>query len=366
MIKKKILHILLLLGVVLLVELYLYSQHWNKKISFYPSTDKITQDLFSDQNNGIGKSHITSKTERNKTEISYTLSEEYKWPFAGIRFLPENHIDISAYDTIKIHVTVDKPQKQIIGLWTVPDKTLREKVTEHPQHYELQLLPNTEFYAIPLTSFETPPWWFIQHKLSQSDITINPLTELLAIGIRSGYNPRINEEYTFSIHGITIIADNKPIVQTMIGVFLGWILVSLLYLLIKTKTTQEIYIPLREIEEHSTEKNASLINITKTIGELFDNPLLSLSKVADTCHLPEYEISKALKEHYNLTFKQYLNKLRLEHAKKLLETTDLSVKEVCFKSGYKTTSHFFRIFRSFFQISPAEYRESMVEKQKKD
>ncbi|MBQ8893933.1 MAG: helix-turn-helix domain-containing protein [Clostridia bacterium] len=54
----------------------------------------------------------------------------------------------------------------------------------------------------------------------------------------------------------------------------------------------------------------------------------------------------------------FLTDLRLNHAKMLLRTTDLSIIEICFRSGFNSQSSFFRHFRRFGQ-TPAAYRKEL-------
>ena len=52
----------------------------------------------------------------------------------------------------------------------------------------------------------------------------------------------------------------------------------------------------------------------------------------------------------------YLQKLRIEKAKRLLETTDDSVSEIMLKAGYEDERSFRRLFNSLTQLSPKAYR----------
>ena len=52
----------------------------------------------------------------------------------------------------------------------------------------------------------------------------------------------------------------------------------------------------------------------------------------------------------------YLQKLRVENAKRLLETTDDSIEEITVKVGYEDERSFRRLFRSLTGVSPKAYR----------
>lgn len=60
-------------------------------------------------------------------------------------------------------------------------------------------------------------------------------------------------------------------------------------------------------------------------------------------------------------FREYLNMLRLKYACRLLLSSDLSVKEVAYASGYKTNEHFLRSFKNKLGMTPSEYRHNISE-----
>jgi len=53
----------------------------------------------------------------------------------------------------------------------------------------------------------------------------------------------------------------------------------------------------------------------------------------------------------------YLHKLRIRHAKRLLETDFKSIQEICFEVGYEDVPFFRRIFKRYTELSPREYRQ---------
>jgi transcriptional regulator GlxA family with amidase domain len=57
-----------------------------------------------------------------------------------------------------------------------------------------------------------------------------------------------------------------------------------------------------------------------------------------------------------LTPISYVQQLRIEHAKRLLERTDLSTERVCFEVGYAEPASFRRLFKRITHLTPAEYR----------
>ncbi len=69
------------------------------------------------------------------------------------------------------------------------------------------------------------------------------------------------------------------------------------------------------------------------------------------CYLFKREVGQSL---WN-----YLTKIRLEQAKKLLEETDMKTYEISFEVGYDNPNYFSKVFRKYCNLSPNEYRREL-------
>ncbi len=90
---------------------------------------------------------------------------------------------------------------------------------------------------------------------------------------------------------------------------------------------------------------------------------ITLQDLARQFHLSEKYISRYFKEHFYLTFSDYVNHLRLTHAKRLLETTELSITEIALRSGFSNVSYFIRTFKTCYGNSPLKYRKAVPSRQ---
>jgi AraC-like DNA-binding protein len=86
---------------------------------------------------------------------------------------------------------------------------------------------------------------------------------------------------------------------------------------------------------------------------------ITREELASLYHMNPVYFSRAFQKIYKLTPMQMLRKLRLQHAKQLLESTDYTVEHISQKCGYYDASHFSKVFRSIFGQGPAEYRKSI-------
>jgi AraC-like DNA-binding protein len=63
---------------------------------------------------------------------------------------------------------------------------------------------------------------------------------------------------------------------------------------------------------------------------------------------------------------QYLKALRMQSACELLETTDLSIKQIMLEVGIKDESHFVRDFKRTYGVTPAQYRAQLASREVKE
>lgn len=84
---------------------------------------------------------------------------------------------------------------------------------------------------------------------------------------------------------------------------------------------------------------------------------ISLEEVASSVHLTPSYFSKLFAEITDKSFVRYLTEQRVEHARLLLATTDNSVTEVAFASGFGSFSAFSRAFRTCCGVTPNEFRK---------
>ncbi|GIP37816.1 hypothetical protein J31TS4_10960 [Paenibacillus sp. J31TS4] len=85
---------------------------------------------------------------------------------------------------------------------------------------------------------------------------------------------------------------------------------------------------------------------------------LHLDHMADRLETTPKYFSNFFKKTFGVNFVEYLNKVRLAHAKELLRQSDLSVAEIGEKTGYLNSSTFTNTFKKYYGISPSEYRRT--------
>lgn len=85
-----------------------------------------------------------------------------------------------------------------------------------------------------------------------------------------------------------------------------------------------------------------------------------ISEIADSLYLSKSYLQKIYKTFFNKSIIEEMIEFRLEMARKLLETTQLTVTEISRRCGYSSYNYFVRQFRANVGCTPLEYRENAV------
>ncbi|WP_084601453.1 helix-turn-helix transcriptional regulator [Novosphingobium acidiphilum] len=69
-------------------------------------------------------------------------------------------------------------------------------------------------------------------------------------------------------------------------------------------------------------------------------------------------VCRSLKAHFGVTPSMFVNRMRMEHAGRLLTGTDIAPADIAVDCGIDTISHFHALFRTHFGVTPRRYRLS--------
>ncbi|HEY0100173.1 MAG TPA: helix-turn-helix domain-containing protein [Pyrinomonadaceae bacterium] len=87
---------------------------------------------------------------------------------------------------------------------------------------------------------------------------------------------------------------------------------------------------------------------------------LPLEDLAAAAYLSPFHFARLFKKLTGLPPHAYLAALRLERARMLLATTDLTITEVAARVGYANSSHFGKAFRQFNGLTPRAFRSALT------
>ncbi|WP_413668000.1 chromate resistance protein ChrB domain-containing protein [Mucilaginibacter sp. Mucisp86] len=121
--------------------------------------------------------------------------------------------------------------------------------------------------------------------------------------------------------------------------------------------------------KQSTSKKAP--DWTKDLREMIQDQLdtnmtLSLQQVSNELEINPAYLSREFSKYFdNLSFGDYIRKLRIEKAIGLMTSTSYSLTEIAYLTGFSDQSHFNRIFKKQTGQTPSIYKKSIL-KSKKD
>ncbi len=98
--------------------------------------------------------------------------------------------------------------------------------------------------------------------------------------------------------------------------------------------------------------------VTAYIMRNFDKDI-TLKDIASVANMAVTTFCNFFKEHYRVTFVEYLNIVRVGHACKFLTERDESVVEIAYKCGFNNLANFNRQFKKIKKMTPTEYRRTL-------
>lgn len=104
------------------------------------------------------------------------------------------------------------------------------------------------------------------------------------------------------------------------------------------------------------QKERLSFKIKKIIEENYNQHFLGLCYISEQVGVSTSYVSKVFKEEYGIGVVEYMNELRIEAAKKLMEKEGITIKEVAEQVGFTSDIHFIRIFKKYENITPGVYK----------
>lgn len=150
------------------------------------------------------------------------------------------------------------------------------------------------------------------------------------------------------------IIDNYLTVMLVNGLFV--------FGLINTRQLLSVHVVPAAKPVQPTKMDHKVAIIEKAINEdkLFLESNINLERFAEQIGLKPRDISAILKMHYQSNFFEFINRYRVEEAKRLLvlpELKDETILEIIYKSGFNSPSAFHRFFKRMVGVTPTEYRQ---------
>lgn len=125
------------------------------------------------------------------------------------------------------------------------------------------------------------------------------------------------------------------------------------------------YIDARCIKYYKDNYNGNK-KLKPAIDYIIQNPRekIYIEKMASFCNISVSYFSRLFKKELNMTFSRYVNMVKINEAKELLELTKLQIGEIAFNVGYEDAGYFIKIFKEHENETPAAYRKNYLHRVK--
>lgn len=133
---------------------------------------------------------------------------------------------------------------------------------------------------------------------------------------------------------------------------------------IRNKTLKNIEQKLKveNLKKQEPPKSFNLIDNLINKNKLYLNPNLNLDNLATKTGLSVGYISQLFNKHSELNFNDFINKLRIEEAKKIIIDNDFknyTIHAISLEVGFNSKSSFYNAFKKFTGKTPIQYKKSV-------
>lgn len=112
-------------------------------------------------------------------------------------------------------------------------------------------------------------------------------------------------------------------------------------------------------EKKYNRRNDVIENVKKYITQNYCDQLLALEVIASEMRLSPNYLRTIFKESEGKSISNYINEVRFQKAKELLETTELTAKEISLKIGFENFNYFYTAFKKYYGVSPNQFRNNI-------
>lgn len=113
------------------------------------------------------------------------------------------------------------------------------------------------------------------------------------------------------------------------------------------------------VEITHSEKDQVLINQVFEFSMTNFKRKITLEEVAALCNKSVSAFSHYFKKVTKTSYISFLTQIRISYACELLKTTNKSITEICFESGFNNWANFSKHFKYHCGVSPSKYRSSL-------
>ena len=170
---------------------------------------------------------------------------------------------------------------------------------------------------------------------------------------------------TLVVHIIAQFSD--PLISDAFGIidnYVTFILINALFTYSVVYAHQLLATKPEVVKEKTDEKVSDSaikkVQLGMEVQKLFLKHNLNIEEFSKRIDLPIKDVSSVINKHYGTNFFEFMNKYRVEEAKRLLldeSCSDMTVLDILLQAGFNSKSAFHRFFNRLVGVSPTEFRK---------
>lgn len=281
----------------------------------------------------------------NSFEIA--VGKAYEHGFAGVYFQKsdKSFFSIEDKEELQIELTSDVAAHVFIGFekYKAGQSTRPFRLTE-----AINVGPGTLSKKVSLKDFKTPNWWVDANPDARKDVKLEE--GIISLNIEVTGLPNNDDKAFIQITNVSLAKKDLAYRYPLAG---GLFLIGMILMVYNKKSAVNI--------ESSTD-NADAPKhdnpIIYYINSNFSSRSLTINSTSEHFKLSTDYINDRVKTETEMSFKDYVNQLRVEKAKKLLKETDEKAFEISRLCGFNSSASFSQTFKAVTGITPNDFRKS--------
>ncbi|MBC7389806.1 MAG: helix-turn-helix transcriptional regulator [Opitutaceae bacterium] len=298
---------------------------------------------------------IFLKKDQNGIYFSYILHPGYQYPYSGVNFVlnKDSLPNLNGFNHLKIKIKAKQGSRLpiVIGL----EGGIKSK-PDGKRFVEFILPVNSEWTSVEIDfdRFRSPEWWWKMNDKKEDDLPNPDFSKIRFINVQSCQIIGNEKEDLIEIESISLQVNMTWFYFA--SLILTVLYYAILYSFIKKKPITNIIFSYKK-QESEIRSQKEKDQIIDYITSNYYQPNFGILDIQTGTGVSESKISFYIKNKTGLTFKQFLNRLRMTESKRLLKESDLQISEIAYKVGYSNVSHFNRIFKESEDCSPNDFRK---------
>jgi AraC-like DNA-binding protein len=225
--------------------------------------------------------------------------------------------------------------------------------------YILALNPGAHEYTINLGQFMVGQWWLNKMHISYSKLPKENYSKLISYDMQFNFGGSydILDQHQHVI--IERISFKRPftLVSKVILGFLAFLYSGLgIFAVVRRVLISRHAIPRQKSIDVVLYREQDLSRILDFIKLHYSDPDISTRMLYKSLGIPPEKVYSLIVSEYGITFKQLINKMRIEESKRLLLESDLRITDIAMSVGFNEVTYFNLLFKKYVRITPSVFR----------